>query len=48
MKHESILLSYPRLFHLSFDLGIQSPSPCQCDMGGYSVFGNQCVGNNQI
>ena len=34
-----------RLFHLSFDLGVQSPYPCQCGMGGYPVVGNQCVTN---
>lgn len=31
----------PRLFHLSFDLGVQCPYPYQCDMGTNSVVGNQ-------
>jgi hypothetical protein len=35
LSHES------RLFHLSFDLGVQIPYPYQCDMGANSVVDNQ-------
>lgn len=35
----------PRLFHLSFELGVPFPYPCQCGMGGNTIIGNQCVTN---
>lgn len=34
-----------RLFHLSFELGVPFPYPCQCGMGGNTIIGNQCVTN---
>lgn len=38
-------INYTRLFHLSFELGVPFPYPCQCGMGGNTIIGNQCVTN---
>lgn len=40
--HRKFLIIFiARLFHLSFDLGVQCPYPYQCDMDTNSIGGNQ-------